>query len=326
MNIERDTTWQARTDRVAWGIRKRVLEHTIKSNGGYLSQACSSAEILATLYVEIMKLGPSQSAAIPPPFRGVPSKDNPHPLTGAAFNGPHAPELDRFFLSPAHYALAVYAALIEVERMAPEGLAMFNQDGSTVEMIGAEHSPGMEVTSGSLGQTLSQAAGVALARRLNGDSGRVWVFMSDGEFQSGQTWEAMQALAFYRLDHVGIYVDVNGQQCDGKMDEVMKIEPLFDRLAAFGARVSRVNGHDVDALRAASDYLPDGRPLVVLAYTNPCQGLDLLEARRPKLHYVRFQNEAERKEFAAALSEMLGHKAKTFGRGLTRINADKRIE
>ena len=302
--IEPNVTWQEKTQRVAWGIRKRVLEHTLSNNGGYLSQACSSAEILATLYVEIMKLGPSQSAAIPPPFPGVPGKGNPHTLTGAAFNGPQAPDLDRFFLSPAHYALALYATLIEVGRMAPQGLAMFNQDGSTVEMIGAEHSPGMEVTSGSLGQTLSQAAGIALARRLKGESGRVWVFMSDGEFQSGQTWEAFQALAFYKLDRVGVYVDVNGQQCDGKMDQVMPIEPLSQRLEAFGARVSRVNGHDVNALRAASDYLADGRPLVVLAYTNPCQQMDLLETRRPKLHYVRFQNEDERRHYAMALERM----------------------
>jgi transketolase len=299
-----DAAWQEKSQRVAWGIRRRVLEHTINHNGGYLSQACSSAEILATLYLEIMKLGPSEAPKIPPPFAGAPSKDNPHYSTGAIYNGPKAPELDRFFLSPAHYALPLYAALVELGRMAPDGLAMFNRDGSTVEMIGAEHSPGMEVTSGSLGQTLSQAAGVALARRLNGESGRVWVFMSDGEFQSGQTWEAMQALAFYKLDHVGLYVDVNGQQCDGEMDQVMRIEPLLNRLEAFGARVFQVDGHDVNALSAPADSLPDGRPLVVLAYTNPCQGLSLLEARRPKLHYVRFQNEDERRQYESALERM----------------------
>ncbi len=308
MTIKQNGTWQEKAQRVAWDIRRRVLEHTIKNNGGYLSQACSSAEILATLYVEVMNLGPTQAAKIPPPFPGVPSKDNPRSYTGAIFNGPKSPDLDRFFLSPAHYALPLYAALIEVGRMAPEGLAMFNQDGSTVEMIGAEHSPGMEVTSGSLGQTLSQAAGVAMARKLKGESGRVWVFMSDGEFQSGQTWEAFQALAFYQLDHIGVYVDVNGQQCDGKMDQVMRIEPLSERLEAFGARVCRVDGHDVNALRAPSDSSPDGKPLVVLAYTNPCQGLELLQARRPKLHYMRFQNEEERRQYATALERMQSEK------------------
>jgi len=234
----------------------------------------------------------------------VPGKHNPRAFNGAAYNGPKAPDLDRFFLSAVHYALALYAALIETGRMAPEGLAQFNRDGSTVEMIGAEHSPGLEVTGGSLGQTLSQAGGVALARKLRRETGRVWVFMSDGEFQSGQTWEAMQALAFYRLDHVGVYVDVNGQQCDGEMKTVMNIEPLKSRLETFGARVFQVNGHDLDALAAPADLSPNGQPLVVLAYTNPAAGMPILESRRPKLHYVRFEDAEERERFAEFLATM----------------------
>lgn len=299
--------WQDEAAQAARGIRRRVLEHTLNHNGGYLSQACSSAEILAALYTRIMKLGPSVAPRLPPAFPGVPGPDNPHAITGAGYNGPKAPDLDRFFLSAVHYALALYAALIEVRRMDPEGLAQFNQDGSTVEMIGAEHSPGLEVTGGSLGQTLSQAGGVALARKLKRETGRVWVFMSDGEFQSGQTWEAVQALAFHRLDNVGIYVDVNGQQCDGQMDEVMSIEPLKSRLEAFGARVFQVDGHDLNALASPADRAsgePDGHPLAVLCYTNPAAGLPLLESRRPKLHYVRFKDENERQQFAAHLATL----------------------
>jgi len=298
------TDWQEAAAHVAWGIRRRVLEHTLNNNGGYLSQACSSAEILAVLYTQIMNLGPSIAPRVPSSFPGVPGPNNPHAFTGAGYNGPKAPDLDRFFLSAVHYALALYAALIEVGRMAPEGLAQFNQDGSTVEMIGAEHSPGLEVTGGSLGQTLSQAGGVALARKLKRETGRVWVFMSDGEYQSGQTWEAVQALAFHKLDHVGIYVDVNGQQCDGQMDEVMSIEPLKLRLEAFGARVFQVDGHDVNALAAPAALPPDGRPLVVLCYTNPAACMPLLESHRPKLHYVRFKDEAERRQFAGFLDEL----------------------
>jgi transketolase len=171
-------------------------------------------------------------------------------------------------------------------------------------MIGAEHSPGLEVTGGSLGQTLSQAGGIALARRLRGDSGRAWVLMSDGEFQSGQTWEAAQALAHYKLDSVGVYVDVNGQQCDGKMTEVMNIEPLAARLEAFGARVAVVDGHDVDALAAPAALKPDGRPLFVLAYTNPCAGMPFLQARWPQWHYVRFKDDQERQQFRRFLAAM----------------------
>ncbi|MBA3947674.1 MAG: transketolase [Herpetosiphonaceae bacterium] len=302
--LQAQQQWQGEARRVAGGIRQRVLEHTIQHNGGYLSQACSAAEMLATLYTKILQLGPVEAPLTPAPFPGVPHKDNPHSFTGAAYNGPKEPALDRFFFSPAHYALPLYATLIEVGRMAPEGLTMFNQDGGTVEMIGAEHSPGIEVTCGSLGQTISQAAGVALVRKRRGETGRIWLFMSDGEFQSGQTWEAMQALAFYQLDNVGIYVDVNRQQCDGLMAKVMAIEPLAGRLEAFGARAFPVDGHDLDALAQPARLQPDGRPLVVLAYTNACQGIELLEARRPNLHYLRFKDEAERSSYATALHRL----------------------
>jgi transketolase len=297
------TNWQITARQTAYGIRRRVLEHTIKNNGGYLSQACSSAEIFAALYTRIMKLGPSEAPMIPPPFPGVPGPNNPGYRTGVAYNGPKAPHLDRFFLSCVQYALVLYAALVEVGRMAAEGLTMFNQDGSTVEMIGAEHSPGHEITSGSLGQGLSQVAGIALGRRLKGETGRQWVFMSDGEFQSGQTWETIQALSFHKLDNVVVYVDVNGQQCDGKMEEVMNIEPLKSRLEAFGVRVCQVNGHDVEALAAPAELVPDGRPLVVLAYTSTCEGMPILEERKPKLHYVRFKDEEERERYRAFLGE-----------------------
>lgn len=302
-NIE---TWQERTQRLARGIRRRVLDFTIRNNGGYLSQACSSAEILATLYGKIMKIGESQAPLIPLPFPGTPSKNNPAYFTGAAYNGPKAPDLDRFFISPVHCALALYALLVELGRMAPEGLDMFNKDGGTVEMIGAEHSPGHEIMAGSLGQALSQVIGIALARRLKGHTGRNWVFMSDGEFQIGQTWEAVETLVFYRLDTVGVYIDANGQSADGAIQTVMNIEPLAEKLRSFGAQVYEVNGHSVEALAAPAEEKPDGRPLFVIARTNPCQGIPLLEERRPKLHYVRFKNEEEKeryKEFLNTLQE-----------------------
>jgi len=297
--------WQEDVKRVAAGIRRRVLEHTIRNNGGYLSQACSSAEILATLYVKVMNLGKIDVPLVPQPFPGVPGPDNPHYATGAAYNGP-GPDRDRFFLSPAQYALVLYATLIETGRMAEEGLLQFNKDGSTVEMIGAEHSPGMETMTGSLGQGISQAAGIAMARKRKGEKGRVFVFMSDGEFQIGQTWEAIQALSFHMLDNVVIYVDVNGFQCDGKMCNVMDIEPLDKRLAAFGARVLRVNGHDIKHLAEFGGLAPDGRPIVVLCDTDAAHGIDVLKARAPKMHYVRFTSDEEKNRYIAAYADMTG--------------------
>jgi transketolase len=295
--------WQNKIRNIARGIRKRALEHTINSNGGYLSQACSSAEIFATLYSRIMKLEPSQAPMIPPPFPGVPGPNNPGYVTGVNYNGPKAPHLDRFFISCVQYAVVLYSTLVETGRMAPEGLSMFNKDGSTVEMIGAEHSPGHEITSGSLGQALSQAAGISLGRKLKNEPGRQWVFMSDGEFQSGQTWETIQALSYHKIDNIAVYVDVNGQQCDGPMTSVMNIEPLQTKLEAFGARVFKVNGHAPDALASPAEIPSNGRPLFVLAYTNTSQGMSILEPRKPKLHYVRFKNEEERNVFKEFLEK-----------------------
>ncbi len=304
---EKVQTWQDDVKRVAAGIRRRVLEHTIKNNGGYLSQACSSADILATLYVKVMNLGRVDAPLVPKPFPGVPGPDNPDYFTGASFNGP-GPARDRFFLSPAQYALVLYAALIETGRMAEEGLLQFNKDGSSVEMIGAEHSPGMETMTGSLGQGISQAAGIAMARKRKGDKGRVFIFMSDGEFQIGQTWEAIQAMSYHMLDNVIIYVDVNGFQCDGKMCNVMDIEPLDKRLEAFGCRVFRVNGHDIKRLAHAGELTPDGRPMVVLCDTDAARGLDVLKSRAPKMHYVRFASKEEKERYVAAYEEMCGEK------------------
>jgi transketolase len=297
-------SWQENVQRVANRIRYRVLEHTVKNNGGYMSQACSSAEIFATLYMRIMNLGKSLAPLIPLPFEGSPGKNNSNYKTGGLYNGPKLPQLDRFIFSPSHYALVLYATLIETGRMDPAGLEQFNQDGSTVEMIGAEHSPGCEITSGSLGIGISQAAGIALARKRKNETGRVFVFLSDGEMQEGQTWEAVAFMTQYSLDNMLVYIDVNGQCCDGKMEDVMTIEPLQKRLDAFGGRVFRVNAHNPAELAEPADLSANGKPLFVLCYSNPTQGLALLNSRAPKLHYLRFKNSDELALYQAELNIM----------------------
>ncbi len=296
--------WLTDVHRVARAVRRRVLDHTLRNNGGYLSQACSAAEILATLYLKVLNLGPGTGPRVPRPFAGVPGRDNPHSFTGAEYNGPKAPGLDRFIFSPVHYALVLYSVLIEVDRLGQDALQEFNRDGGTMELIGAEHSPGHEVTAGSLGQAISQAAGIALARKLHGDTGRVWVFMSDGEFQEGQTWEAFAAASYHRIDNLGVCVDVNAQQCDGLMTSVMNVEPLAARLEAFGVAVRQVDGHDPQALVAAAESRHQGKPLVVLARTDPCRDMELLRQRAPKLHYVRFKSDEERRRYEQVLAEM----------------------
>lgn len=294
------------TEDIALGIRRRVFEHTIRNNGGYLSQACSSAEQLAWLYNEELVLGTPTLPMIPEPFAGVPSPNNPGYHTGAGYNGPASPEFDRLFIAPAHYALVAYATLIEVGRMAPEGLEMFNKDGSSVEQIGAEHSPGMEVHNGTLGIGLSTAAGLAWGRKRRGEPGRVWVLMSDGEVQEGQLWEAIQACAHYGIDNLKAIMDVNRQQCDGAMDSVMQVGDIHKKMEAFGARVVSIDGHDLKAMRDASATPHPGQPLIILAHTSPYQAMPALKARFPRLHYVRFKREEERAQMNRDIAASLG--------------------
>jgi transketolase len=296
-------SWKKKVDAAARGIRRRVLEHTVSNNGGYLSQACSSAELLATLYLKILNLTPLATPVRPPKFPGVPGSGNLSYKTGAEFHGKQGPDLDRFYLSPSQYSLVLYAALIEAERMDASGLEEFNRDGGVVEMIGAEHSPGMEIMTGSLGQGISQAAGIAMGRKRRSEKGRTVIFMSDGEFQIGQTWEALQAMSFHRLDNILIFADINGYQCDGSMDSVMGIEPLDKRLESFGLRVFRIDGHDIDKLAECASSPPDGRPTAVLCDTDPCRDMEFLRPRGPKYHYVRFSSPEEREVYEKALND-----------------------
>ncbi|MEO5965709.1 MAG: 1-deoxy-D-xylulose-5-phosphate synthase N-terminal domain-containing protein [Candidatus Limnocylindrales bacterium] len=296
--------WQVRTRVAAAGIRLRVFEHVLANGEGYLSQACSAAEMLAMLYTRTLRLGELSQPIEPGPFTGTPGRDNPAYTTGAVYHGPIGPDLDRFIFSPAQYALALYAALIEVGRLAPDGLRQFNLDGGTVEMIGAEHSPGIELTTGSLAQALSQAAGIALARRRRGDTGRVWVMMSDGEFEEGQTWEAIANAAFHGIDNLRVVVDANGQQCDGLVTTVGNLDHLPERIRAFGASCEEIDGHDLDALDAAMRRETPGRPHVVLCRTDPAHGVPLLREKAPLLHTLRFASPAEKARYQAAYEAM----------------------
>lgn len=291
-------------ENLAERIRNRVFEHVLKNNGGYLSQALSAGEIFAALYGSVLKLGPVEGSLMPGKFPGVPSDHNSVYDSGGRFNGAPGPDRDRFLFSPAHYALVLYAALIEAGRLDSSALDQFNVDGSTMEMIGAEHSPGVETTTGSLAQALSQGAGIALARQMRGEPGRTWVFMSDGEFQEGQTWETLQFASYYRLGKLRAVVDANGQQCDGAMDDVMNIEPIVERIRSFGCAVVAVDGHDMDQLVAEMDRDID-QPLIVIARTDPTHTLPLLQERAPVLHYLRFTSHEEREQYQAAYNERM---------------------
>lgn len=284
-------------------IRKEILKIALERGGCYLAQACSSAEIVATLYMEVMDLGPSLGDWEAAPFPGVPGPDNMDYKKGSLYNGGADPDKDRFFVSCCHYAAVIYSALVATGRIGPGCMEKFNVDGWNMEMIGAEHSPGFENTAGSLGQTVSIAAGTAHARKRKGEKGRVFCLLGDGELQEGQTWECVQTAGYYGLDDLIIVVDANGQQVEGAIEDQMALEPLVDRFTAFGAVCTVCDGHDpADIIRASKTEHPQ-RPLVILCRTRGTTGIPPLEKRWPYLHFVRI-NDDERAEFQAVYDAM----------------------
>lgn len=293
----------AQTRAIANQIRKQILGITLKTGGCYLAQACSSAEIVASLYTQVMRLGPSAGLWDAIPFPGVPAPDNMDYPRGSAYHGAFAPDRDRFFVSCCHYASVIYCALVATERLSPAALEKFNVDGWNMEMIGAEHSPGFENTAGSLGQTVSIAAGTAHARKLRGDTGRVFCLMGDGELQEGQTWECVQTAAYYALDNFVMVIDANGQQVEGAVEKQMRIEPLIDRFHAFGAECVECDGHDVEAICRACGSEHAGKPLAVVCRTRGTTGVPPLEKKWPFLHFVRV-SEAEKPEYQAVYDAM----------------------
>ena len=272
--------------RVAQSIRAYAAEWALRANGGYLAQACGTAELLSLLHTHILNLGPSTAPQTPPRFRATPSPGDPG-IRGEDWLGAGP---DTFIVSPAHYATAHYATLVATGRLAPEALAEESTDGGLLEMIGAEHSPGMAVTSGSLGIALGVAVGRAIARKQQQRPGAVWVLLSDGELQEGSTWEALQLAVSSRVDNLRIVLDRNNMQVDGQMPGVMPIGDVAAKIRAFGLTVWENPAHDIDSLwHALSDVSAHNGPAVLVSHSEPWRGFTFLEPRwhANKLHFVR---------------------------------------
>lgn len=281
------------TQEVANEIRKFSAQWVLRSNGGYLAQSCGSAEVLATLLNEVLNLGKSTGPFMPLEFIGVPKPGNPG-TRGESWLG-SGPDL--IVISPAHYATAMYSALVAIGRLDVEALIKCSKDGQLLEMIGAEHSPGMVVSSGSLATALSVCVGRAIARKKINKPGFIWVFLSDGELQEGSTWEALQLAKAMNLTNLKIVIDNNGMQVDGQMKNVMPIGAIEEKLRSFGCKVYDIDGNNLDELRiACKSALEDESLSVVLARTKPWNGFSFLHDRwlNNKLHFIRLtDNEKE---------------------------------
>jgi transketolase len=259
--------------RLAARIRLNATRMVAIQGFGYLGQALSSAEILAVLFGD-----------------------------GCVRAG-----RDRFVLSPGHYVIGLYAVAAEVGLLSADELASYGKDGALLEAIGTERTPLVDLVCGSLGQGLSGAIGFAIASRLAGEDRDTYAFVSDGEMEEGQVWEAAMFASHYR-HHMGrlvVVIDANNSQVDGSVTSVTTIEPLAEKWRSFGWRVAEVDGHDVDALSAAfASRSADAEPLVVIART---EILGRMRSIPPTVdgHFIKLDNALERAlttELEAALA------------------------
>ncbi len=222
--------------RIATRIRLHATRMISIQGFGYLGQALSSAEILAVLLASVMR-----------------------------------PGRDRFVMSPGHYVIGLYAGAVEAGLLPAAELATYGKDGSLLEAIGSERTPVADLVCGSLGQGLSGAIGFALAAHLAGEDRATYAFLSDGEMEEGQVWEAAM-FAFHhrrRMGRLTVVIDANNSQVDGAVTSVMTIEPLADKWRAFGWRVADVDGHDVEALQSVlAGRTEESEPLAVIARTD----------------------------------------------------------
>ena len=260
--------------RRAWNIRRKALLMGEVQGQGYVGQALGVADVLAVSYFHALNHRPGD-----PEWEGR----------------------DRFLLSIGHYAIALYAALMEAGILPEEELETYGMDDSRMPMSGmAAYTPGMEITGGSLGHGLGIGVGMALGLRQKGSDAFVYNLMSDGELGEGSTWEAAMSAAHHDLGNLICIVDFNDQQADGPSTKMLCSEPLTEKWQAFGWHAERVDGNSIPDLVAAFDRarnLAEKKPRVIICDTRMCKGVPFLEDREIT-HFVRVEPD----EWAKALT------------------------
>jgi len=237
----------------ASNVRKDIVQMICAAKSGHPGGSLSAADIVTALYFDEMNIDPAN-----PKMEGR----------------------DRFVLSKGHAAPVLYAALAERGYFSKEILGTLRQYGSILQgHPDMKKVPGVEISTGSLGQGLSVANGMALAAKISKEDYRTYVVMGDGELQEGQIWEAAMTAAHYKLDNVCAFVDFNNLQIDGNVDQVMGVEPLDKKWEAFGWNVLKIDGHDMEAILGALASAKEckGKPTVIIAETTKGKGVSFME-------------------------------------------------
>jgi transketolase len=237
---------------IAKEIRKDILTMLSEAGTGHTSGSLSCVEIIVALYYYKLQNDPKN---------------------------PRCADRDRFVLSKGHTCPTLYAVLARRGFFPCEALATLRKRGSILQGHASLSTPGCEASTGSLGQGLSIANGIALAGRLDFKDYRVYCLMGDGEQDEGQIWEAAMTAAHYKIDSICAIIDYNKQQIDGWLTDVKNIEPLKDKWTAFGWNVIEVDGHDFKQLMDALDKaeMIKGKPTVIIAHTVKGKGVSFIE-------------------------------------------------
>lgn len=256
-------------------IRRYSIEAIAAAKSGHPGGSLSIADILSVLFFDEMKVDPKNTKWA---------------------------DRDRFVLSKGHCAPAYYAALA-LKGFFPEAdLKTLRQTESYLEGHPSMKSvPGVDMSTGSLGQGISCAVGMALAGKLDKKDYRVYTILGDGELEEGQVWEASMCAAHYKLDNLTAFVDLNGLQIDGATKDVMNSAPVTDKFAAFGWNVIAIDGHDIEAIRKAVDdaKATEGKPTVIVANTIKGKGVSFMEG-----NYAWHGNAPDAEQTKAALEEI----------------------
>jgi transketolase len=259
----------------AYRIRRNALRMGEVQGQGYIAQALGIADVLAVAYFNALR------------YRA----DDPE------WDG-----RDRFLLSIGHYAIALYAVLIEAGIIPEDELETYGSDDSRLPMSGmASYTPGMEISGGSLGQGLALAVGYALALKRKKSDAFVYCLFSDGECGEGAVWEGASGAGHWKLDNLIGIIDVNNQQADGPSADVTGgLEALADRFRSFGWYAQRVNGNDIAAVATAFDtarIVTEKKPRVIICDTTMAKGVPFLEARE-RNHFLRVEADEWQKALA----------------------------
>ncbi|MBE6673060.1 MAG: transketolase [Ruminococcaceae bacterium] len=261
--------------KVAEEIRLGILEGTYNAGSGHPGGSLSCADVMAYLYFEELNIDPAN---------------------------PKWEDRDRFVLSKGHAAPALYAALSLRGFFPREDIKTLRQIDSHLQgHPDMNKTPGVDISTGSLGIGVSNACGMALAAKLQNKDFRVYAITGDGELQEGQIWESAMFASHYKLDNLIVFADINGLQIDGKTSDVMSVEPVDKRFEAFGWNVTRIDGHDFDAIEAAVQAAKQvkGKPSVIVCDTVKGKGVSFME-NKAGWHGVA----PKKDEYEAAVAEV----------------------